>query len=409
MRVLNVSSGDLVGRRFNGYDVMPFLKELGVDSSLAVFWSRESSNPRVNLLSENWSSIEKQRIARNLYGLSRKLGYETLQYPWAKDLFNLNSYRDADVIHLQIVQNATLDLKSIERIISEKPTVWTWHDSWPVTGHCVHPMDCQRWQKGCGKCPDLDVPFKVGRDLTRQNRAAKNRIANLNYQLHLTTDWFDKYLKNSGSLYPIPKIFPFGIDVNFFKPGDSKVSRQRLDISESDFVIGIRSTREPYKGLDVFLKAITSKTWMNTTVLTVQNENLKYLESQGLKVKELGWIDNESLLDFYNSIDVFVMPSSYETFGFMCVESMACGKPVIVATDSPMSSHINSNEGGISLPSLNPESLLASLELIQNNPKLKYSLGRRAQELACEKFRMSAYSSNIFSLYEDAIRNFSNG
>jgi glycosyltransferase involved in cell wall biosynthesis len=407
MKVLNVSSGDLVGRRFNGYDMFPFLEDLGVDSSLAVFWRKESSNSKVHSFSDNWSSIEKLRIARNLYGLSRKFGYETLEYPWAKDLFKLKSYGDADVIHLQIVQNATLDLRSIKRIISEKPTVWTWHDSWPVTGHCVHPMDCQRWQRGCGKCPDLDVPFKIGRDLTRQNRTAKNQIVNLNYKLHITTDWFDQYLQNSGSSYPKPSIFPFGLDMDVFKPTDTKVSRQRLGISETDFVIGIRATSEAYKGLDDFLRAMTSRKWMNTTIVTVQDENLLFLEAHGLKVIELGWIDNEKLLDFYNSLDVFVMPSSYETFGFMCVESMACAKPVIVASQTPMSSHINSNEGGISLPKLDSDSILASLDLLRDNPKLKGALGKRGQELASQKFGISKYCSNIFSLYQDAIKDYS--
>ena len=205
MKVLNISSGDLMGSRFNGFDMIPFFAGLDIESSLMVFWGHESTSSHVQDISTKWASKERLRIASNVYGFSRLFGFETLDYPWTKDLFQAEEYKQADVVHLQIVQNATLDLKSIERIMVEKPTVWTWHDPWPVTGHCVHPMTCNRWQQGCGKCPDLERPFKVGRDRTSQNRTAKNRIISNKFKLHLSTNWFKEFLEDSGSSFPVPQ------------------------------------------------------------------------------------------------------------------------------------------------------------------------------------------------------------
>lgn len=407
MKVLNISSGDLIGSRFNGFDTVPFLAKAGVESSLSVFWSRNSSASHVHNLSNKWSSKKGLQIAQNVYGLSRLFGYETLNYPWSKDLFNTRHYLEADLVHLQIVQNATLDLSSITRIMDEKPTVWTWHDPWPVTGHCVHPMACSRWQLGCGMCPDLDRPFKVGRDRTSQNRKAKNQVISNNFKLHLSTKWFKDFLENSGSNFPTATVFPFGIDSTFFEPRDKMESRARLGIDSNDFVIGFRSTDEPYKGLDSIFNAIKSKKWIDTTLLSVQNKGNSFLEANGVKLRELGWIDHDALVDFYNSIDVFLMPSSYETFGFMCIESMSCGKPVIVSQSTPMSDHINYDQAGISLQSIDSTSIISALDLLRENPGYREALGARGRELVLEKYKMETYVANLLTLYSDAIREFS--
>jgi glycosyltransferase involved in cell wall biosynthesis len=176
----------------------------------------------------------------------------------------------------------------------------------------------------------------------------------------------------------------------------------------NDFVIGFRSTDEPYKGLDSVFNAIKSKKWVDTTLLSVQNKGNSFLEANGVKLCELGWIDHDALVDFYNAVDVFLMPSSYETFGFMCVESMSCGKPVIVSRTTPMSDHINYDQAGISLESMDPASIISALDLLRGNPEYKESLGARGRELVLERFKVETYVSNLLALYHKTIVEFSN-
>ena len=406
LRVLNVSSGDLIGARFNGLDVIPFLEPLGIASKLTVFWKHDSDHPDVIELSPKWQTKDNKRIAQNLYGLARKLGYETLQYPWSEDLFDSDFYRSADVVHLQIIQNGTLDLNTIGRIIKEKPTVWTWHDPWPTTGHCVHPMSCSRWIMGCGSCPDLDRPFKIGKDRSSQNRKAKNNLIDANYKVHLSTDWFEDFLRKSGSIYPEPTVFPFGIDVEKFRIIDKAQARKALGIAKEDFIIGFRATEEPYKGQQEVIEAIQSKHWTNTTFVTVQGTGLDHLSTYGCQVIELGWLEDEKLLDFYNSLDVFIMPSSYETFGFMCVESMACGTPVVVGSNTPMSKHINIREAGISLESMDVSSIVGAINELRNDRELGRKMGANGHRIVQENFTMKSYAANLAGLYHAAQRDF---
>ncbi|CAI1492602.1 Glycosyltransferase [Thermococcus nautili] len=63
-------------------------------------------------------------------------------------------------------------------------------------------------------------------------------------------------------------------------------------------------------------------------------ERVKKLAEGDERIKLLGFIPDEELVDFYDSLDVYVHASKYEGWGLPIVEALARGKPVIVFDDA---------------------------------------------------------------------------
>jgi len=54
------------------------------------------------------------------------------------------------------------------------------------------------------------------------------------------------------------------------------------------------------------------------------------------RIRFLGFVDDNELLQIYNACDVFVFPSFYEGFGLPALEAMACGRAVVCSDASAL-------------------------------------------------------------------------
>jgi len=62
------------------------------------------------------------------------------------------------------------------------------------------------------------------------------------------------------------------------------------------------------------------------------NKLIRLKNKLGLNnVEFVGFVPEEKLNNFYNSLDVFIFPSLYEGFGLPVLEAMACGVPIIAS------------------------------------------------------------------------------
>jgi len=52
------------------------------------------------------------------------------------------------------------------------------------------------------------------------------------------------------------------------------------------------------------------------------------------RIKFVGMVRDSDLVEFYNSLDVFVFPTAAEGYGLPIIEAMACRRPVIVLQDA---------------------------------------------------------------------------
>ena len=105
---------------------------------------------------------------------------------------------------------------------------------------------------------------------------------------------------------------------------------------------------------------------------------------------------------YYNAADVCVVPSFYESFGLVAVESMACGTPVVASRVGGLASTVIDGETGYLISWRCPEPFAERLELLLDNDELRASFGRAARE-AVERYRWPNVAGAVSDLYQSLL------
>ena len=401
MKVLGVNWADRTGSRFNGVAIRDDLLDYGVEYSLAVGLKKD--------LKEDWiySALRQGSLTLKLLHLyqliERYSGHQSRFYFFISKLRHLKAYKEADIIHFHIVHNGWFRLKTLEKIAGEKPVVWTIHDPWITTGHCVFPLGCSRHSSGCGDCPDLLSPLPVYRDKTAfAVRAKKNLIENLEVHINFSTEWFanlvGKHLELSKQNV---SIVPFGIDTEQFSPSLERRTKFRnaMAIDEEDFVLLVRTNSNPQKGTTFVREALKS---LKERVIVFTVDERGHLDEVSSKhtILEFGWVDSEDLLiNLLNASDLFLMPSLDETFGVMALEAMACGTPVLYFQKTAVHEVVNASQD-FALPKFNlAQNLYKAIKSLHSDRNKLISESTRVRESAVELHDARVYAARLSEVY----------
>lgn len=182
-----------------------------------------------------------------------------------------------------------------------------------------------------------------------------------------------------GALPETVSVIPCGVNLELFQPMDKEKARQQLGFNNGKTILFVGRI-EPLKGLD---KLLTAMTYLNKKqelrLLVVggngygqdEVERLQRLSRElGIEnsVTFLGLIKQERLPLFYNAADVCVVPSYYESFGLVALESLACGTPVVSTKVGGAESVIRHGETGYLVADNNPQHMARKLELLLHRP-----------------------------------------
>src|SRR5262249_17776060 len=114
-----------------------------------------------------------------------KQGREDFDFPGTRRLLELGPERPS-IVHAHNLHGGYFDLRELPELSHAVPFVLTLHDAWLLSGHCAHSFGCERWEIGCGQCPDLTIYPAVPRDATATNWTVKERIFTAS-RLHVAT------------------------------------------------------------------------------------------------------------------------------------------------------------------------------------------------------------------------------
>ena len=96
----------------------------------------------------------------------------------------------------------------------------------------------------------------------------------------------------------------------------------------------------------------------------------------------VGQVDHMELPLYYNAADVCVVPSYYESFGLVALESMACGTPVVATRVGGLPTIVQHGRTGYLKPWRCPDAFANSVEMLISSDGLKRSMGEAARHRA---------------------------
>ena len=346
-----------------------------------MIWERDTTNTSIRSFGGKHTRAINDMYAR----IEDRSSLQSVLYANAEAVLAEPAFREADLCHLHLIHTGYLSMADLPALTAGKPTVWTLHDPWAFTGHCVYPFDCRRWMVGCGHCPDLKIHFPMREDNTALMFDYKRHFyRGSRFDVIVASTWMRK-MAEASPLFEGVRIheIPFGLDLRFFADAAGPEFRRRHAIAEDAIVISFRAQTD-FKGLDYIVEALDLvRSDRPICLLTVANKGLVQRFADRFHIVELGWVNDGALLrDAIAASDIFLMPSVVEAFGVMAIEAMACGKPVICFQGTSLPEVTHAPDIGIAVPMRDSRALGGAIQALIDSPDERRARGRRGRVLA---------------------------
>lgn len=204
-----------------------------------------------------------------------------------------------------------------------------------------------------------------------------------------------------------------GVDLEEFHPKNRALFREEIrkefNIAEDEFLILFVGSGFRRKGLRYLIEAISLlREEKPLKVLVVakgkKRPYLRLAKRLGVKNRIVFAGERKDLRKFYAASDLFILPTIYEPFGNVCLETLASGLPIIVSKTSGAAEIITEGENGLLLEDpRNSQELARKIEETLDD-SLRGKLAKNARILA-ENFTVDKNVEETLKVYQQVINN----
>lgn len=431
LKILQISTSDIGGGAAKvAWDLFKAYQKLGHDSWMSVGNKKSTEEyikeiPRINrkypfsvpsqleLKEDEIIHFRKHQVVhwiKSIAGLlpkiTHRLGREFFDFPGSHYFLNLFPY-NPDIIHAHNLHGHFFDINYLIRISNLYPVIMTCHDEWLFTGHCAYTFSCNRWEYGCGDCPDLSIYPSIPRDATHFNYRRKEEIYHQS-KLYIATPsaWLMDRVERS-ILKPIEaRIIPYGIDLSIFKPDVKEKSRGKLNLPNDELIllfVADNLIKNPFKDYKFLRKAINNLNLYEKKIRFILLGGSSQTEIIGnITLQHIPYISNpEVVANYYQSADIFLHAAKADNFPNTILEASACGTPVIATAVGGIPEQINHGVTGFLVTQGESEELSNFVRILFKNENLRMKMGKNASKLAKEKYDLTIQVGQYLSWYHE--------
>ncbi len=214
-------------------------------------------------------------------------------------------------------------------------------------------------------------------------------------------------------------VVPCGVDLARFHPMGQEWARRQLGLENAGSVVLYVGRFAPVKGLERLVAAsphLRDHPGLRLVIVggdgpdTPEAVRLRrFIAAAGLGdiVMLCGRVDHSRLPTYYSAADVLVVPSYYESFGLVALESLACGTPVVATRVGAMSNLIRDGYSGEVVDKPTPRSLACAIEKLIGERGGAASRGEIRASVS--GYAWSHIARAVMTEYEIAMETFASG
>lgn len=370
-------------------DLLEGFEALGTEAWMAV-GAKHGNHPRVMPLyasphlhyTRDHPLRRARRNARKR--LDHRLGLEDFNHPYTDVLPELSGSRP-DVLLCNNLHGGFFDLRKLPQLSLQLPIVLRLADSWLFTGHCAVPGPCERWRTGCGRCPDLATPPAIQRDATRLNWQRKRWIlARSRVHLAAPSTWMMERVMQStlGPAIVDSRVIPNGVDLATFSPEGESAPGPSDGAARLVFAAngGAANPHKDFATLRASLRRLEGPVELVSVGGEIASEDL----GGGIRIRHEAELSSGRLAALYRSADLYVHASAQESFSLTAAEALACGTPVVAASEGGIADVLQHGRSGMLVSPGDERGMSAALERLLGDHELR---ARMSGEGAAQRWR----------------------
>jgi phosphatidylinositol alpha-mannosyltransferase len=206
-------------------------------------------------------------------------------------------------------------------------------------------------------------------------------------------------------------IIPNGIDLNHFSPDVSPID-QYCDGKANILFVGRMEKR---KGLKYLLNAyqIVKREIPESRLIVVgpgtvsRRRYEEWVSDREIKdVVFTGQVSHEDLPRYYRTADIFCAPATGgESFGFVLLEAMAMGRPIIASKINGYASVLNDGNEGVLVPPKDKAKLAKSILSLLADKSLRQQMGENGR-LKAQNYSWESVADSILQYYFSVLSDF---
>jgi len=188
------------------------------------------------------------------------------------------------------------------------------------------------------------------------------------------------------------KILPRGLDTELFSPERrSEAFRTQYGLPASKPLVLYVGRISKEKDLDILAECYAALAPQAHFALVGDGPYVEELKRRMPNARFTGYLAGEALATAYASADVFLFPSTTDTFGNVVIEAMACGLPNVVSDMGGPKELVEDGVTGFVTRSLDATAFTSAARKLIEDPSLRSRMGSNAREAVRDRSWSGAF------------------